>query len=71
MYRGFRSYGGYGGGFVGGYGGYGGPVFGDYGGGFRHYHRPMDFYGGWHGFHSHWAGHMVRYIPAVSECIRV
>jgi hypothetical protein len=46
-------------------------VFGGYGGGFQHYHRPMDFYGGWHGFHSHWAGHMVRYIPAVSEYIRV
>jgi hypothetical protein len=57
----FHGYGGFGGGFVSGpvFGGavYGGPMV--YGGGFRHSRRPMGFYGGWHGFQSHWAGYMV------------
>lgn len=64
MRRGYR--GGFiSGGFVGG-GFVSGPVYGGaaygghmgYGGCYGHHSQPMGFYGGWHGFHSHWAGYM-------------
>lgn len=71
------SCGGFGGGFFRGpvYGGpvFGGPVYGGpmaFGGGFRRGRWPIGYYGGWHRFHSHWAGYMAsisQLSPVVLE----